>query len=237
MEQTHTGRIALVTGASRGIGRAVATHLVQRGAKVFGTGRDEAALASLADELNDPGFRFVFSHGDLSDPGFCESVVWECADSLGGLDILVNNAGINHVARIDELSLEQWNQLLQVNLTAPFLLTKAAWPHLKKSKHAVIVNISSVSAMVGLPKFPGFAGYCASKYGLQGLTDVSCAEGKADGIRVVAVQPGSTDTDMLRESMPDARPDISAAEVADVVGFLTSDAARKLSGTTIEIFP
>ncbi|MCB0218160.1 MAG: SDR family oxidoreductase [Chrysiogenetes bacterium] len=237
MEQTHAGRVALVTGTSRGIGRAIARHLVARGARVFGTGRDKAALARLADELNAKETRFVFAHGDLSDAAFCESLPWQCVDDLGALDILINNAGINQVARIEDLELEQWEELLRVNLTAPFILTKAAWPHLRKSKHAIIVNVSSVSAMVGLPKFPGFAGYCASKYGLQGLTDVSCAEGKADGIRVVAVQPGSTDTDMLRDSLPDAQPQLAPEDVADVVGYLTSDAARKVNGATIEIFP
>ena len=148
MEQTHAGRVALVTGASRGIGRAVAAQLVARGARVFGTGRDKDALAALADELNDSEIRFVFAHGDLADVEFCESLPWQCKDDLGALDILINNAGINEVARIEDLSLESWERLLRVNLTAPFLLTKAAWPHLRDSSHAVIVNVSSVSAMV-----------------------------------------------------------------------------------------
>ena len=234
MEQTHAGRVALVTGASRGIGRAVATHLVARGASVFGTGRDEAALASLGKEL---GAAFAFTRGDLSDPAFCEALPGKCVAAFGKLDILVNNAGINKVTRIADLSLEEWNDLLRVNLTAPMLLTKAAWPHLEKSAHAVVINVSSVSAMVGLPKFPGYAAYCASKYGLQGLTDVTCAEGKDSGIRVVAVQPGSTDTDMLRASMPDAKPQLSPADVADVIGYLTSDAAKTINGATIELFP
>lgn len=209
-------------------------HLAARGASVFGTGRDKAALASLEKEL---GPRFVWASGDLGDAAFCESLPGRCVAALGGLDILVNNAGINRVTPIAKLPLDEWDEMLRINLTAPFVLTKAAWPHLKESAHAVIVNVSSVSAMVGLPKFPGFAAYCAGKYGLQGLTDVACVEGRQAGIRVVAVQPGSTDTDMLRSSMPDAEPQLDPADVAEAIGYLSSDAAKALNGTTIELFP
>ncbi len=237
MEQLFTGKVALVTGASRGIGRAVASRLAAQGAQVVGSARSEASLGTLASELNKFEKHFAAAAGDLRDAKFCETLPAKCIDHFGRLDILVNNAGINHVGTIESLPLEAWEETLKVNLTAPFLLTKAALPFLKASGAGVIINISSVSAKMGLPKFAGFAAYCASKYGLQGLTDVTYTEAKALGVRVVCVQPGSTDTDLLQKTMPGVPADLSPADVAQVVAFLASDQAQKINGATIEVFP
>lgn len=237
MEPVHASKVALVTGASRGIGQAVVRRLAAQGAKVLGVARDEKALASLSGELNTTEKVFAFEAGDLEDAGFCGSLPGKCLDHFGRLDIVVNNAGINTVADIEKLPLNEWEKIIRVNLTAPFLITKAALPVLKRLGSGVIVNVSSVSAKIGLPKFAGYAAYCASKYGLQGLTDVTYTEVRGTGVRVVAVQPGSTETDLLRASLPDAEANLEPNDVAEVISYLASEEARKINGATIEIFP
>ncbi|MEW6775560.1 MAG: SDR family oxidoreductase [Bdellovibrionota bacterium] len=233
MASDLSGKVALVTGASRGIGRAISETLVRAGAKVFGTARDGAALQKVAAAL---GGNFAWEAGDLRDAPFCSSLAGRCAQRWGKLDILVNNAGINRVAKIEDLPLEEWEEVLRVNLTAPFLLTKAALPHLEKAK-GVIINVSSVSAKVGLEKFPGFAAYCASKYGLQGLTDVTHVEAYAKGVRVYALQPASTDTQLLRATIPGAKEILPPTRVAEVALDLATGRLAKSSGSTVEIWP
>lgn len=238
MSQTHAGKVVLVTGASRGIGRATARKFVAQGAKVFGVARNLIALDDLARELNaGDEKRFAFAAGDLTHRPLCEALPQTARETFGRLDVVVNNAGINQVGRIEELDPDRWEAVLRINLTAPFLITRAAFPILREAGGGLIVNVSSVSARQGLPKFPGFAAYCASKYGLQGLTDVACTEGKESNIRAVAVQPGSTDTDMLRETLPEAEADVDPEDVANVISFLATWEARKINGATIEIFP
>lgn len=237
MEPVHASKVALVTGASRGIGQAVVRRLVAQGAKVLGVARDEKALGDLSDELNTNEKIFAWEAGDLKDAKLCGALPGKCLDHFGRLDIVVNNAGINTVAEIEKLSLEEWEKVIRINLTAPFLITKAALPILKRLGNGVIINVSSVSAKIGLPKFSGYAAYCASKYGLQGLTDVIFTEIRGSGVRVVAVQPGSTETDLLRASLPDAEADLEPNDVAEVISYLASEEARKINGATIEIFP
>ena len=182
-------RVALVTGGRSGIGQAVSQRLAAEGARVFTAqrGKDE-----------------TFEHitADLSDPASPEQVIASVVDRAGGLDILVNNAGIMQESAIEEMSVADWQQCLQVNLSAPFLLIRAALPWLKKSRGS-IVNVGSIE---GLGANPGHAAYCASKAGLHGLTRAVAVDCGGDGVRCNAVAPGWIDTSLNRlfiESMAD----------------------------------
>lgn len=183
------GQVALVTGGRSGIGRAIARRLEGEGARVITSQRGEDAEQD-------------WVRADFSDPAAPARVVAEVLERAGRLDVLVNNAGLMQEARVDEMSLEDWNRTLAVNLTAPFLLTQAALPHLRETGGR-IVNIGSVE---GLGSNPTHAAYCASKAGLHALTRAVAVDHGAEGVRCNAVAPGWIDTDLNTDyvaNMPD----------------------------------
>jgi 3-oxoacyl-[acyl-carrier protein] reductase len=182
--------------------------------------------------------------GDVAVPADVERIVSDCVESFGRLDVLVNNAGVGAVAPSAELSYEQWQQTLAVNLTGPFLAAQAAYPHLAQDG-GVIVNVASIFAEVGIPER---AAYAASKHGLLGLTRVLASEWARDGIRVVAVEPAYVKTDLDerdREAAGYTDQDIAGRtplgrfgrpeEVAAVVDFLATDDASYITGSAIAI--
>ncbi|MCW5828409.1 MAG: SDR family oxidoreductase [Deltaproteobacteria bacterium] len=237
MQGSLEGKVALVTGASRGIGRAVALELARQGARLAVHSRSAGSAAPVAAELKAAGAEVIALPGLLETPGTGAGLVRQAAARFGRIDIVVNNAGINIVRSLGELTRDQFLRVLEVNLLAPFEICSEAMKLMTAQKGGVIINVSSVSAKLGLPKFPGFAAYSASKYGLQGLTDVAHVEGKPHGVRVVAIQLGSVRTDMLRETLPDAETALDPAEVARVAVFACSDAGASLAGTTVEMWP
>jgi meso-butanediol dehydrogenase / (S,S)-butanediol dehydrogenase / diacetyl reductase len=186
------GKVALVTGGRSGIGQAIARRLTADGARVF-----------TAQRGADPGAEGI--EADLSHPDAPRDVVAQVVDRAGRLDILVNNAGMMQEARVEDMALADWERNLRVNLTAPFLLIKAALPHLR-AVGGSIVNIGSIE---GLGSNPHHAAYCASKAGLHGLTRAVAVDHGAEGIRCNAVAPGWIDTD-LNEAFIDAMPDPAA---------------------------
>ncbi len=210
-----SGKIALVTGGGRGIGKAIAESLAREGSTVIITGRDEEALALAAVSIG-AGGGIVFSHHcELRKP---ESVAQLCAairEQFGRLDILINNAGIaGPTANIDQLSLEAWTEIIDTNLTGMFLVTRAALPLLHPG--ATIINNISISAKEA---FPGMAAYNASKAGCLGFTNTLRNELKTRGIRVIGLLPGATSTDIWEQFWPDAPRDqmISPRTVAAMV--------------------
>lgn len=173
------GKIALVTGASSGIGAAIADRLAGEGARVFAVQLGEArGVDSIV--------------GDLCDPEVPAIVIDDVIQQAGRLDILVNNAGRMIEAKVDETGLDEWRRTMALNLDAPFLLIRSAMPHLRRSRGA-IVNIGSIE---GLASNPGHAAYCASKAGLHGLTRAVAIDGGPDGVRCNGVAPGWIDTDL-----------------------------------------
>lgn len=222
------GKVALVTGGRSGIGQAIARRLAAEGARVFTAQRGlDAAFEGIA--------------ADFTDPSSVSGVVDQVVGRAGRLDVLVNNAGMMQEAWVEEMSLADWERNLRVNLTAPFLLIKAALPHLRAARGS-IVNIGSIE---GLGSNPQHAAYCASKAGLHGLTRAVAVDHSTE-VRCNAVAPGWIDTD-LNEAFIEGMPDPAAfranigrihpvgrtgkpAEVAALVAWLASDEAAFVTG-------
>ena len=227
------GQVALVTGTSRGIGRAVASELARAGAAVAGCARG-GSQGSFLDDL------------PAAERGRCQQAMCdvraradvlrlrdEVAATLGAPDIVVNNAGIVARAAVTELREEVWHDILAANLTGTFLVIQAFVPAMKAKGRGRIINLGSIASHRGTPML---AAYCAAKHGVLGLTRALAEELRADGIAVNAICPGSVDTEMLRQGMPGAAPDMTAAEVAAAVLFLARDAPAALTGACIDVF-
>jgi NAD(P)-dependent dehydrogenase (short-subunit alcohol dehydrogenase family) len=183
-------RVALVTGAGRGIGRAIALGFAREGASIAATARTETELASLVKEVSNVGGKAVSIPCDLADPATPARIVRQVEEHFGTIDILVNNAGAGSVPRprpVVDFDDDRWNFTLALNLTAPYLLCKLVLPILLRKKWGRIINIASLAAKVGL--FHG-AAYSASKHGLLGLTRSLATEVASQGITVNAICPG-----------------------------------------------
>lgn len=182
----------LITGGSRGIGRAIALRFAREGAKVAIASRTSSELDEVVTEIDAAGGDGLAAQMDLKEIGSVEAAVWRAIDHFGGrIDVLVNNAGIFDVAPIEKTSVEMFRTMLEVNLTGAFLVTIEALDALRDSPRGHIFNIASSAAQQG---FAGSTAYCASKYGLRGFGDALREDLRAGGIRVSTVYPGATDT-------------------------------------------
>jgi NAD(P)-dependent dehydrogenase (short-subunit alcohol dehydrogenase family) len=239
--QDFAGRVALVTGAARGLGRAAAARLVERGASVAVHARDEARAAALAVELGERAFPVA---GDLALDGVPAAIVERTLARFGRVDILVNNAALPLTTRFEEITAEEWRRAFEVNLTAPFLLMRAVVPAMKARGYGRIVNISSTAGR--MVSTLGGAHYTASKTGLLGLTRAAAKELGKHGITVNAVCPGMIDTELTRESATRERLDQlaesfpvprlgTALEVAELICFAASEAAGYITGASFDI--
>lgn len=213
------GRVALITGASRGIGRAISIKLAQNGVNLAVNGRTEENLIILKEELSPYGVDILLCPGDLQDPNVISFIVDRVINYFGRLDILINNAGIALAKPLIETTVEEWDRLMAVNARAPFLLCKEAIPYLKQSDIATIINISSV---VGVKGYVNQGAYTASKHALMGFTKVLAQEVHQDNIRVHVISPGGVNTEMVAMTRPDIDPStlISPDEIAEIVIFL-----------------
>jgi 3-oxoacyl-[acyl-carrier protein] reductase len=233
-----SGRTALVTGASGGIGGAIARVLHAQGAQVVVSGRRQAALDALAAEL---GERASVVPGDLADPGAPERLI-AAAEQAGGLDILINNAGLTRDNLALRLKDEDWQTVLDVNLTAGFRLIRAALRGMMKRRYGRIVNITSIVAVTGNP---GQANYAAAKAGLIGMSKALAAEVASRGITVNCVAPGFIETAMTDALGDEQRARLLAripagrlgagADVAAAVGYLASAEAGYVTGQTLHV--
>ena len=236
-----TGLKALVTGGASGIGLAVATTFAAEGAAVVVLDQSPERPGAL-----DAGLRYVTA--DITDAAAVRSAVAAAVESLGGLDILVNNAGIGAQGTVQDASDDEWHRVLDVNVVGTARVTRAAWPALRASAHATVVNTASIAATAGLPQR---AVYSASKGAVLALTRAMAADGMPDGIRVNAVHPGTADTPWigrLLDSAPDPAAEraalearqphgrlVSADEVAHAALYLASPRAGSTTGAEIAV--
>lgn len=190
---------ALITGAGRGIGRAVALALAGQGCSVALVARTRDELAAVAAEVSALNGRALVLPCDVADPGAVQEVVDATLEAFGNVDILVNNAGYACFKPVWELSLEDWRRSLDVNLTSAFLFCRALMPHMMARRSGRIINMSSVT---GLKALPEQGAYCAAKHALNGWTKSLALELRPYNIAVHAVCPGGVDTRFSREAMP-----------------------------------
>jgi NAD(P)-dependent dehydrogenase (short-subunit alcohol dehydrogenase family) len=228
-----SGKVAIVTGGGRGIGRATAELLAEAGAFVTICSRSADELSAVA--AGSP--RITALAGDISDEAFVEHLVGQAVAAGGRLDILVNNAAILGRAPFLELEPTLWDEVLAVNLRGAYLCSRAAFRQMAAQQPAggSIVNIASLSGVRGPEKFPGLAAYNVSKAGLLALSDILAVEGKPHDIRVNAVSPGAVDTEMLRQAGHGLRALATPADIARTIVFLASDLSRPSTGANIEI--
>jgi 3-oxoacyl-[acyl-carrier protein] reductase len=234
-------RVALVTGASRGIGRSIAEKLAARGAIVVAAARGENA-APVADVITKAGGRAESVSLDVTEPGAPERLVASTIERHKRIDILVNNAGIARDQLMLRMKREDWDAVLATNLTAAFALTQAVLKPMIRQKGGRIISIGSV---VGQSGNPGQANYAASKAGLIGFTKAVALEVASRGITVNLVAPGLIETDMTRAMTADAREEWAAkiplrrlgtpADVASAVCFLASDEASYITGHVLAV--
>jgi 2-deoxy-D-gluconate 3-dehydrogenase len=238
------GLNAFVTGASRGIGRAIAVALAEAGADVALAARDRALLDGAAAEVTSLGRRSLVVPCDVADRTAVDAAVTEAAGALGGLDVVVNSAGIATGAKAEELDRDTWDEVLDVNLRASFDVAQAAYPHLIEGAGGSIINIGSAYSIFGSPYS---AAYAASKGGVVQLTRSLAVSWARHGIRVNTIVPGWIVTDMTEPALtlPEIRESIESRtpmgrfgypeEVAGVAVFLASPAARFVTGHALVV--
>ena len=234
-----SGKVALVTGASRGIGKAIAEQLVADGATVVGTATSENGAAAISEYLGDNGTGLVLN---VTEQTSMDEILSQIKEKYGDVDILVNNAGVTRDNLLMRMKDQEWDDIINTNLTPIFQLSKAVLRGMMKKRQGRIVNVGSV---VGSTGNPGQANYAAAKAGVIGFSKSMAREVASRGITVNVVAPGFIDTDMTKALTDEQKEtifkDIPAnrlgdpKEIAATVGFLVSDSAAYITGETIHV--
>jgi NAD(P)-dependent dehydrogenase (short-subunit alcohol dehydrogenase family) len=229
------GRVAVVTGASRGIGAATAQALAAAGAHVVLAARDRDALAYHAGRIRDAGGEATPVQADVGNGGDVERL-FAAAQEVGPVSALVCAAAVLESVPFEQTSPEIWEETLRVNLTGSFLCCRAAFTAMRRGGEGRIVTLGSLSGVYATEKFPGLAAYNVSKYGVIGLTEAIAVEGRPHGITAICVSPGAVDTEMLRRANPDLRPGLTPADVARLILALLDSPLAPASGANIPLF-
>lgn len=239
-ENALQGKVALVTGAGRGIGAATARLLAEQGACVTLVSRNREVLNKTAEEINaERGRRAALAFaGDVALEETWQAAFQAAGEAFGPVDILVNAAGTFRAAALADTELEEWDAVLATNLTGSFLGCRTMFRQAVRIKRpASVVNISSLGGIRSTEKFPGMGAYVVSKHGIVGLTEIAAVEGKALGVRVNAVAPGAVDTEMLRQAAPFLKTQTQPEDIAKTILFLCDEnQSGKISGSVLEIF-
>jgi NAD(P)-dependent dehydrogenase (short-subunit alcohol dehydrogenase family) len=229
------GRLAVVTGASRGIGAATATAVAAAGAHVVLAARDRQALDGVAGRIKDAGGQATPVPTDVSNEAEVERLFAKVAEA-GQPGALVCAAGVLTPAPFAETTAATWDETLGVNLTGTFLCCRAAFTAMAPAGAGRIITIGSLSGVYATEKFPGLAAYNVSKYGVIGLTEAIAVEGREHGISAVCLSPGAVDTEMLRRANPALRPGLTPGEVAELIVALLDGPLAPVSGANIPLF-
>jgi 3-oxoacyl-[acyl-carrier protein] reductase len=222
-EKPLTGQVALVTGASRGIGLAIARRLGRMGARVAICGRDRAALDRAARGLAGEGVETLAVAADVASSREVAAMVAEVNEKLGEIEVLVNNAGVGAFAPVQELTEDDWRRVLGTNLTGVFLVTRAVAPQMIRLRSGHVINISSLA---GKNAFAGAAAYCASKWGLQGLSYCMAEDLRGYGVRVSVICPGTVHTEFSPHAGKDPKKMLQPDDVAHAVAMLVTQAPQ-----------
>ena len=229
------GRVAVVSGASGGIGAATAEAVASAGAHVFLAARDRTALEATAKRIAGSGGEATPIPTDVSEMEEVERL-FAAASAAGPCTALVCAAGVLTSVPFADTTSEIWEQTLRVNLTGSFLCCRAAFASMQAAGEGRIVNIGSLSGVYATEKFPGLAAYNVSKYGVIGLTEAIAVEGKPYGISAICVSPGAVDTEMLRRANPELRPGLTPQQVAELIVAVLDSPLAAASGANIPLF-
>lgn len=232
-EENLHGRIAIVTGASSGIGRATAELLIARGALVSVFARSLEALTSLAAGRED---RVLAVSGDIADEDAVERLFRQTEEQFGDCDLLVNNAGMIDPKPLLETTPESWDRMFAVNVRGTFLASRRALRAMIARREGAIVNVASISGVPGPDKFPGWVSYCASKAAVISFTEALAVEMKPFGVRVNCVSPGAVDTKMWAEASGGAPASMTPQEIAEFILFLASPGSRPMNGQNLHVY-
>ena len=243
-EERFTGRVAIVTGSGRGIGRAIAERFAADGASVVVADLNAETAGDVARSIGASGGTAIAVPTDVTDPGAADALAAAAVERFGRIDVLVNNAGILRMTRAADVSPEEWHLVIDANLTGSFLCARAAYPALKATGRGRIVNVASMAGRA--TSTLGGVHYTTAKAGVLGLTRHLAREWAIDGITVNAISPGIVDTPMVRGSIDEARMArvlasiplgrlAEPAEIASLVTFLASDEAAYITGANVDI--
>lgn len=240
-----TGRVAIVTGGSRGLGQEMAEGLGEAGAKLMLCARREEWLTPTVEQMRARGFHVESALCDVANPQEVQGVVDKTVAAFGQVDILINNAGVSWGEAPEKMPLDKWHQVIEANLTGAFLFSQAVGRQMLKRKYGRIINIASVAGLQGSVNGPHYAGYAASKAGLMGLTRELAASWGREGIRVNAIAPGFFHSRLADAAITLAEPGIkqfspiprvgAAGELKGVAVFLAADASNYITGQVIVV--
>jgi NAD(P)-dependent dehydrogenase (short-subunit alcohol dehydrogenase family) len=221
MAKQLSGKIAIVTGASRGIGRAISLALAKEDATVVLAARNEPKLEEIAKLIQKAGGKAEVIVTELTEENSIKNLVARVTEKFAAIDILVNNAGITHSAALEKTATADWDKCFAVNSRGPFILCREALPLLRKSERGYIINIASV---VGVKGYPLQSAYTASKHAIRGMTMSLAEELKGSNIRVHLLCPGGVDTDLIDQVRPDIKKEdlMQPEEIAELVVYLVT---------------